>query len=617
MKFLNHLALISVFHLADITVAQNNASLSIASTQPISGTSQVVSPSFAGFGIESSNLFSFTGGKSTNTLSVNLLSNLANLTGTPPHLRIGGNTQDYILYNDSYNGYTVATNPDPIGQGSNPTDLFYIGPKFFEALSRFPANTPITYGLSLAYSGSDYVDQITAMAKAAYTGISNLNLVSFEVGNEPDLYLENGFRSGTWGGSVYTEQWLERVAAVYSDVLEPAGVTNSSFFEPACTASTIGTSFDLTELVGFGITAVANGSSDSYVASFNQHDYYYYIGVSTYALTMSEFLDLSTTPTQFASWVNQVDEGHAAGYPYALREMGVVGPIGMDGITNVFAASLWTLNFFLYTATLNISSVQMHMTDNSNASAWLPIEKYGLQPFVRPNYYAWAAFDQTIGPSCQARIAALTLSETPTAYKNHIGAYAVYQDDSLASVVLINTNPANISTVPKQTLTVSLTLPTSLAGETLFLSYLTAAGADAKNETTWNGISYEQDSEGTPTLVNGTTASVTVGSDGSVSIPVRDTEAVVANVGSVVGSDATIGTACSALAVATPDASPVSSTGLPVSTTTPSGVTRGTQTSSSSSGKKSEGNGQVAESGRGLMIGLISFGFLQGIFILL
>lgn len=611
-----HLYCWSIAFLTELTRAQTTASIAIADTKPVSGASQIISPSFAGFGIETSNLFSFTGFASTNKLSVNLLNNLANYTGTPPHIRIGGNTQDYILYNDSYTDYGIGTNPDPTGQGANPTDLLYIGPKFFDALSRFPSNTPITYGLSLAYIGSDYLDQITAMAKAVYSGISNLNLVSFEIGNEPDLYLSNAFRNGTWDGSVYTEQWLERAGAVYTEVLEPEGA-NSSFFETACTASTIGTSFELTDLVNDGITVTANSSSNPYVSSWNQHDYYYYIGVSTYALTMGGFMDLSTTPTQFASWVSQIQQGHTAGYPYALREMGVVGPIGYDGITNVFAASLWTLNFFLYAASLNISSVQMHMTDNSNASAWLPVEKYGLQPYVRPNYYAWAAFDQTIGCSCQARVAALNLSSTPTGYADHIGAYAVYQNEALASIVLLNTVIANISTSAKPTLTVSLTLPTSLAGQTLYLSYLTADGADAKNGTTWNGISYEQDTEGKPTLVNGTTTTVTIGSDGGVDVPLRDTQAVVANLGSVIGSDNDLAAACTTLAATTPDAKPASSTGLPVAVTTASGVTIST---SSTSAKKSDASGgleSIWSTGGALALGAVILGFVQGMGLML
>ena len=70
---------------------------------------------------------------------------------------------------------------------------------------------------------------------------------------------------------------------------------------------------------------------------------------------------LDNTNEQFAYWEKQVKAGLATGMPYVLREMSSVGPIGMHGVSDTFGAALWTLNFFLYTASLNISSVQMHM----------------------------------------------------------------------------------------------------------------------------------------------------------------------------------------------------------------------------------------------------------------
>jgi hypothetical protein len=45
---------------------------------------------------------------------------------------------------------------------------------------------------------------------------------------------------------------------------------NCYSFEPGTTASTIGTSFEITDLVNDGITADANGTSTPYVAGFNQ-----------------------------------------------------------------------------------------------------------------------------------------------------------------------------------------------------------------------------------------------------------------------------------------------------------------------------------------------------------
>ncbi|OAP62424.1 hypothetical protein AYL99_04627 [Fonsecaea erecta] len=560
-----------------LTAAQNTVSLAITA-QPTSGASGIISPSFAGFGIESSNLFSFTGGSNENQLTKNLLENLANYTGTPPHLRIGGNTQDYFVYDADQDDYAWESNPHSIGQGAYASDSMIIGPKFFEVINRFPSNTPITFGLNLAYSESDYIEQITTMAKQAVTRLVDVNLVSFEIGNEPDLYLQNGFRTGNWGGQVYTQEWLDRAGAIWEQVLRPNNLP-SNFFEPGATASTIGTSFEIQDLDEFGITVKANGSSKPYIASWNQHDYYYYIGVSTYPLTAYDFMTLSTTNDQFAAWVSQIQQAQATDYPYALREMGVVGPIGLSDITDVFGAALWSLNFFLYAATLNISSVQMHMTDNSNASAWQPIPYYGNQPFVRPNYYAFAAFDQTIGPTCQAQVGGYIIQNPPAAYGGRIAAYSVYQAGTLASIVLINSNPANVSEPNKPSLTWDLSLPKQFAGQELYLAYLTNDGADAKHGTTWNGISYEKSGNGTPTRVNNTVERVKIGSDGSASIVVRDSQAVIANIGSPVGQRKPNASACSKLAASMPDASPVTS---PVGTSAPAPTSTSDSSASSS-----------------------------------
>jgi hypothetical protein len=580
--------------LTTIAAAQNTVSLAI-SAKPTAGASKVISPSFAGFGIESSNLFSFTGGSTENELTKNLLANLANYTGTPPHLRIGGNTQDYFIYDSSQTDYSWENNPQASGPGAVQANSMIIGPKYFEVINRFPSNTPITFGLNLAYQASDYIDQITTMATQAVNRLNSVNLVSFEIGNEPDLYLQNGFRTGNWGGQVYTQQWLDRAEAVYSQVLKPNNLP-SNFFEPGATASTIGTSFQIEDLDSFGIDVQANGSRHSYISSWNQHDYYYYIGVSTYPLTAYKFMTLSTTNDQFAAWVSQLEQAAATDIPYALREMGVVGPIGMAGITDIFGAALWTLNFFLYAATLNISSVQMHMTDNSNASAWQPIEMYGNQPFVRPGYYGWAAFDQLIGPSCQAQIGGYIVPNEPPAYAGRLATYSVYQDGTLASIVLINSNPANVSMANKPSMTWDLSLPTQFAGQTLYLHLLTNDGADAQHGTTWNGISYEQSGDGTPTLVSNTYQSVDIGSDGSVSITVRDTQAIVANIGTPIGQLKANPSACSALAAATPDARPVTS---PVATSQPTP----TGTSSSSQGSSSTSNNSAAQSNAASRVG--------------
>lgn len=571
----NVLSLASLSFLLTAVNAANTITLSAAASAP-TDASAVLSPSFAGFGIEPSNLFSFTGGSETNALSINLLQNLADYTGVPPHMRIGGNTEDNMIYDDSYSEYSLQYNANADGQGADPSNEYTFGPKYFEVLNRLPTGTPITFGLNLAYDDADYIDNIVAEASAVVKGLTNVDLVSFEIGNEPDLYLQNGFRNGTWTGTVYNEQWLERAEAVYEQVLKPAGL-KQDFFEPGCTASTIGTTFEIEQLAADGLT---NSTSKGYVAAWNQHDYYYYIGVSTYTLTLDLFTDLSTTVSQFAAWLTQTQQAADTDLPYVLREMGVVGPIGEDGISNTFAASLWTLNFFLYAATINISSVQFHMTDNSNASAWQPIEAYGNAPFVRPLYYAYAAMAQLIGCNNNTRVQSLPLGTAPSGYDDKAGAYSTYQSNGdLAALVLINTKIVNESDIDSaDSLTFSITLASSLANEVLYLSYLTADGADVQHNTTWNGISFEK-GEGLATAINTDSSlvqTVKVGSDGVAKVVVRDSQAVVANFGTKLGtlscSGNSTGVSTSTGSAASASASSAASGSVPSATSTKKGA---------------------------------------------
>ena len=546
--------------------------------QALGSLSQVITPAFAGFGIEPSNLISFTGASEPNQLSLNLLQTLANYTGVPPHLRIGGNTQDTMVYVAEYPYHGLQTNPNPQGNGQVPWDLYTFGPRYFEALDRFPPGTPITYGLSLSYDFANWTDEIVATADAARSMLNQTRLASFEIGNEPNLYLQNEFRNGSWSGQVYTREWLSRADVVYQQVLKPNNIP-PNFFEPTCTSSTIGTSFEITQLADQdGITTRANGSANSttpYISVWNQHDYYYYQNISNYGLVLDELMDLSTTPNQFAAWEQQVQQAFSTGYPYVLREYASVGPEGQQGLSDAFGATLWTLNAMLYLATLNISSVQFHMTDNSFSAAWQPVNHTSGPARVRSTYYAFTAMDQLIGPGCTTRVQSVPIAQYPSGYTNRLGAYASYQQGNLAAIVLLNTKLAN-SSGPSSSVSWNIRLP-SYAGQRVFLSYLTAAGADSTSNTTWNGISYEQTGYGAPTVINSTANTASIGNDGALSVPVRDSEAVIVNIGYQLGTGPSLQynqTACEILGSSQPIPSPdaVHTGGSPTHSYSPSGT---------------------------------------------
>ncbi|CAN8099818.1 unnamed protein product [Discula destructiva] len=531
--------------LSSAMVAAESITISLSAAS--APATQYVDRSFAGFGIEPSNLFSFTGGADTNSLSINLLDNLGKYTGKPPHIRLGGNTEDYMIYDASHSQYQVTTNPDPTGNGSLAWDLQIIGPTFFEAANRFPTDTPITWGLNLAYNDDDYIDRIVTMAQQVIDRCTNLDIVSFEIGNEPDLYYASSkFRDETWTGAVYTQQWLERAAAIYEQVLQPKGIV-PAFFEAGATSHTSGTTFAISQLVSDGITQAVNGSS--YVTTWTQHDYTYFYGVATYDLTLDALSNFETIENQFlAQAEDQLTQSNATSYGYALREMGWVGPAGAENVTDTFGGALYTLNFLLYGAANNLTGVNFHMTEKSFTAAWQPITVDGVAPHPRPLYYGHAAFNQIIGPTCTAQVSEYILSSVPSGYDGYLSAYTIFQAGTLSSIAILNSKQANSTQSDIANLTVSLTLPTSMAGKTVHLAYLTNDGLDSKFNTTWNGISYEQSGDGTPTTVSDTDNTATVGNDGSLNIAVRDSQAVVAQIGSQVGSLTADETACSAVA---------------------------------------------------------------------
>lgn len=217
MLFIILLAALRIVNAADV----------IAFTIPstiLSNASNILDPRFAGFGIEFSNVFSFTGtAANPNTFSANLLANLRNVAGVPPCIRIGGNTQDNSIYDPSFSAPNIGRNPNPTLNtavpGYIPTDFYVYGNELFKALGTFPAGTKFIYGLNMAYENSDYLSRITSTASAALHAL-NGNLYSFEIGNEPDLYSSTSpFRAGiAWNGNVYAQEWLARADAIQSQV---------------------------------------------------------------------------------------------------------------------------------------------------------------------------------------------------------------------------------------------------------------------------------------------------------------------------------------------------------------------------------------------------------------
>jgi hypothetical protein len=158
----------------------------------------------------------------------------------------------------------------------------------------------------------------------------------------------------------------------------------------------------------------------------------------------------------------------------------------------------------------------------------------GQNPHVRPSYAAFAAMAQIVGSgNGTTQIAALTLNGLSSNYVNYVRGYTIYTQGALSGVVIINGMTANSSVSNKGSLSVTVNFPGS-SGHTVYVSQLTADGAEVTSGATFNGISYET-SNGKPSG-SASVQTVQVGSDGNAVITVRDSQAVVANLDYALGS---------------------------------------------------------------------------------
>lgn len=191
----------------------------------VSGTpvnaSAPIPEAFVSFSIEFVYFPDYAGNStSPNTFSNNLLNNLGNLTGTKPYIRVGGNTQDYALYNASLE---VAVNGtiNPARSPDYPTTI-YIGPSFFDSYNTWPG-TKFIHGFNLGLGGNNSAGWETLLKTVplACKALGKDKLLWWEYGNEPDLYstsAQGPVRPPSWNEATYVKQWLNGTRAIQAQL---------------------------------------------------------------------------------------------------------------------------------------------------------------------------------------------------------------------------------------------------------------------------------------------------------------------------------------------------------------------------------------------------------------
>lgn len=280
----------------------------------------------------------------TNPIYRQLLANLSAYGGGPVSIRVGGNSTDTT-------GEPTANTIPPFAQ-------------LYQDMSSPTSGVSFILGVNL---GSDNVALATDQAKQYVQGMPSGSIRAIEIGNEPDFYFENGYRSSTYSFTQYASDFQTFATSILSAVpnspllMGPSDATYpGSALSPTLTTSML-TTGNLSSLLQ---------QSGSQMGIVSQHSYE---GVSSNCGGSPQpgFLlqPLSSTdnPTKAAPYAAIAQ---AAGKPFRIGEMNSIACSGTPGISNAFEASLWAPDIMFEYAKIGAAGVNFHSNDWNSFKQW-------------------------------------------------------------------------------------------------------------------------------------------------------------------------------------------------------------------------------------------------------
>ncbi|GJC84925.1 beta-glucuronidase [Colletotrichum liriopes] len=467
---------------------------------------------FVSYSLEFAFFPDFAGNTSApNKFSDNLLANLGDLQGVRPYIRVGGNTQDYALYDESL-PYAVNGTYDFERSKDYPTTI-HIGPSYFESYGTF-ADTKFTHGfnLGLGANRSEGWETLKATVPLACKAIGKDNLDVWEYGNEPDLFstsAQGPVRPSSWNESIYVEQWLNGTREIANILAEAC----PDFPKPVFMApSNAGTANRLRAPAQWA----AGLNADENVAAFSTHNYISGAespGVTLQGTLMNHTRTVQSVQAHAREYANMTDRFDDVP-PHILGEHNSLFNQGKPGLSNSFGAALWGIDFNLYAASQGIKRNHMHMGTDYRYQSWQPVNTDTTAIGTKAPYYGNIAIAAFLAPpksSDPVSVAHIPLQGGD----EQSAAYAAYHGDTLARLIVINMHAYN-STIngtgttpnpnPKSRKDFAYSFEVPWDAGLANVRRLRANGSDAITGITWDGWSYNHElDEGKPVKLDNVT----------------------------------------------------------------------------------------------------------------
>lgn len=304
--------------------------------------------SFLGFSYEVSALTDSTFLRSGDDVLLQLYKNLG-----AGYIRVGGNSSDELVWTGQ--ARTPATGNDSL----TTTDI-----DGFSAFARL-TGWPVLFGLNLG----DYdVSRATNEALYVNAGLQG-SLHAFQIGNEADLFHENGLRAATYTYGDFRQEWENYFNAVRA-VLPSAPFAGPDVAD------------NQTWIDSFAVEEHAR------VNLIDGH--FYRTGpASSASITYQTILAPDPGLTTYLSTLGNASESYSLGF--RMSECNSVYDGGKTGVSDVFASALWALDYMWRVASAKGTGINFH---GGTGGAYSPVVRSGGVWSARPEYYAMLAFKE-------------------------------------------------------------------------------------------------------------------------------------------------------------------------------------------------------------------------------
>ena len=323
-----------------------DSSLTVTINQGASGL--VIPTTFQGLSYEASTLPNAP--SFLNPLNSSLINLIGNLGGGV--LRIGGNSSDNVLWSNALRSSNTPSN------SITQTEI--------NALSSFSKaiGWKVLFGVNM---GEYDTAEAASEAKYVYNKLQS-NLLAIQFGNEPDGYGSwNPKRTSPYTFQQYLVQWKSYFSSVRSQT-------------PAVPLAGPDVAYQSSWIAAFAPVEKAN------VKLLDGH-YYQNGPASRTDLTVDSLFTPMPPYKNYFSVINNA--AVSAKLPWRISECNSINGGGLTGVSDVFGAALWGLDFMWTLAENNCSGVNFH---GGTGGPYSPFYVSGGVTLPRPLYYAFLAF---------------------------------------------------------------------------------------------------------------------------------------------------------------------------------------------------------------------------------